>query len=1098
MKEGYIAKKLQEKLILTALETNEFQELLKEAIIEIKGRSITADNEATVESSFESILYGLLKSINFTFLPDKEVIVDTRRHIRRGRIDSKVGIVVIEYKHRDKLKTAEQQEQATKQISGYITSLSTENPSYYGFITDGLVCKEVIYCKGKLISEGIFTKFSETEALRLIRQIILLEKTALTPENLIKDFCPIVGESISYEMTRTLFSILKENPTKKTNMLKIEWEQLFRLGHNDKSQQKKIQEREKILEKIIGEKFRKGDQYTALFALQTTYAILIKIIAYRTLSELKFKKPIKSYQSVLRTDNNGLRVFCQSLEDGDIFHNLGITNLLEGDFFSWYADSNQWTNEIASHIRESLEILSRYENASDIFESGRIVDLFKGLYEHIMPQIVRSSLGEFYTPSWLAEHVFLSVKPKDVWRGLDPCAGSGTFVLVMIDYVLKKLKDKPKNVQLNEVLSRVQAIDLNPLAVLTTRINYFIRISRLLPEMPEHIQIPVYLGDSCYIPESVKVGSVDCFKYVINTIEKSIIIVVPKSLTNNTQRFSLMMMEYEKQIKRKDSKSALNILMENLIKTERIPAVINELTRLTDDLVGLEKKDWDGIWARIISNFISTANLGRFDIIIGNPPWIDWKNLPSGYREKIKSLCVDRKIFSGDKRTGGVNLNVCALITSVSMGNWLKKDGKLAFLMPKVILFQQSYEGFRKFEANGGGRDFLEFHDWSKAGHPFYPVTEKFMTYIIGERRLRTEVLCVSEYAKKSDTKIAGETHISIDEAMKRFDVKTKYAGQIMPHTTAFTIADTLKDLELFAKVAGESYYTGREGIEFYPQELMLFRLTETPPAKPRKGCVYVTNIQVKNSKYKIPQEPVELETKYLFPLVKSTDIERFNHDYSGFIVPFPYKLTNHKCPVNRRILAKESTRLLDYYLKHEGVIKQQTDYSDRLRGKNAGEFYGLARVGRYSFAKYHVAFRDNTTWVASVVSLIKTPWGKVKNQMFQNHAVSICETQNGDFIAEDEAHYICAILNAPVVERYIIQSSDSRSFKIRPPVKIPKFDKTKSNHLKLSKLSKKAHDSPKEISEIRKKLDEVYLSILKEPKSKDDKNKNNLTKWMG
>ena len=638
------------------------------------------------------------------------------------------------------------------------------------------------------MSESALVEFTDAVALRLVKNIVLLEKTALTPENLIKDFCSPEEDSLVYRMTRNLFLMLKTNPTKKTRMLKLEWEQLFKLGHNDKSQQKMIQEREEILQKIIGKKFEENDQYTALFALQTTYAIIIKLIAYRIISELRFEKPLKNYHSWLEADEKTLRIFCETLEEGDIFRDLGIVNLLEGDFFSWYADSGQWDPDIAHHIRKILETLARYENASEVFKTKRAIDLFKGLYESIVPQVVRSSLGEFYTPSWLAEHVFRSVKSNGHWRGLDPCAGSGTFVLAMIDEVLKEAADKPKGFQLKEVLQRVQAIDLNPLAVLTTRINYFIRISHLIPERPSHLQIPVYLGDACYVPEKKEINDVECLAYTIKTVEQPIDIAIPKSLTTNIQKFSAIMTEYEKRIKKYDVEGGLKLLTDDLQDKECIPEVINELKRLTEQLVDLEKKKWNGIWARIITNFLITANLGRFDIIIGNPPWIDWKNLPSGYRSRIKSLCIDRNLFSGDGRTGGINLNVCALIASVSIENWLNEDGKLAFLMPKVIAFQQSYDGFRKFRFHKVKRDFLAFNDWSKAGHPFYPITERFMTYVIGPKRERSEFIPVKKYIKKRGEKIAGEHHISLKEAMDRLSEEDTVAGQIIPHNTASSV----------------------------------------------------------------------------------------------------------------------------------------------------------------------------------------------------------------------------------------------------------------------------------------------------------------------
>ncbi len=193
--------------------------------------------------------------------------------------------------------------------------------------------------------------------------------------------------------------------------------------------------------------------------------------------------------------------------------------------------------------------------------------------------------------------------------------------------------------------------------------------------------------------------------------------------------------------------------------------------------------------------------------------------------------------------------------------------------------------------------------------------------------------------------------------------------------------------------------------------------------------------MQVTKSKYKIEERTLLLETKYLFPLVKGPLIQPFGHAYDGLIVPFPYRPDNPHKPVPADELEKESPKLLHYYLEHRDIIEAQTKFSDKIRGPDAGEFYGLARTGLYSFQDVYVAFRDNTKWRACVVTKQDLPWGETKRFVFQNHAVSICECASGDFITLEEAHYICAILNAPIVRAFIMRSSDSRSFKIRPPI---------------------------------------------------------------
>ena len=54
----------------------------------------------------------------------------------------------------------------------------------------------------------------------------------------------------------------------------------------------------------------------------------------------------------------------------------------------------------------------------------------------------RSSFGEFYTPPWLAEHVLDSAKPSEAWRVLDPCCGSGTFVVAGISKIKRECDGK--------------------------------------------------------------------------------------------------------------------------------------------------------------------------------------------------------------------------------------------------------------------------------------------------------------------------------------------------------------------------------------------------------------------------------------------------------------------------------------------------------------------------------------------------------------------------------------------------------------------------------------------------------------------------------
>lgn len=488
--------------------------------------------------------------------------------------------------------------------------------------------------------------------------------------------------------------------------------------------------------------------------------------------------------------------------------------------------------------------------------------------------------------------------------------------------------------------------------------------------------------------------------------------------------------------------------------------------------------NWNGIWARILANYLSTANLGRFDIIVGNPPWVDWKSLPSGYRERVKGLCISRKLFSGDRLTGGINLNICALIANVAAQNWLKEDGIIGFLMPEPLVFQPSYEGFRNFYLDDGKRlYFQKFTNWTKAGHPFKPVTQKFLTYYLSNKEVDyAEGVPTDWYIKKPRKNIDDIEELDMKEYFNR---EERFLATCNENKNFFTSIETKGNAKKFIKFAGQSSYIGREGIEFYPQELMVFKLSPLPGIT---DCTCLRNMQNSKSKYKIPVADTLLETKYLHPMVKGKDVTPFHVNWDEYIVPFPYEESNPRIPIQMEELSVKAPKLAQYYNKHKKLILAQTEYNEKIIGNRDADFYALARVGEYSYAKNYVVFRDNTKWAAAVISEVETTWGGKKRPLFQNHAVSLCEDENGKFISYDEAHYICGILNSNLVREYMMNSSDSRSFPIRPRVKIPKYDKVNKVHKRIASLSKKAHkyyDDDRKISIILNELDELYLSLF-------------------
>ncbi len=1063
----------------------EYREQLSEMAQRIVKLSETAPNEATIESNFDCELFAFFRdkfnSLGFEYNPIKEKTVKTTRNVLKGRADTAIASLIIEFKQPKTLSNGKQKSKAIEQISQYMLSMNYDTlENIYGFVTDG-VSGCFLQCVDGVVNSEDFYKINFNTLDRIIQCIVQVKLIMLNAKNLVDGICNVPNnDGIGFKLAKTLFSIISTNIHPKTKMLFDEWKQLFNLAHDDISKQQAIIDRKNSLELCFNCSLKSSnEEYTALYCLQTSYAIIVKAIAYKVLSQVRYNRSLINFYDSMDLDSESMRKQLKDLEDGAVFIQYGITNLLEGDFFSWYTNPNQWNEELAGDISSLYELLSRYNDKPIINSSVKSQDFFKELYQAMIPNAVRHSLGEYYTKKWLATNV-VETAIEDLpikWKALDPCCGSGTFLTVLIDKVIRSTNKLDKKEVLKEILSRVKGIDLNPIAVLTARVNYFINISQFI-EGDAQLEIPVYLGDASYVPNPVLYGGVKCLRYTISTILRPIDILIPMSMVSDSFVFSHQMHEVENQIKLLNANNAYDIFCHLTAPNDLTEPIKEKLLELANQLVDLERRQWNGIWARIITNFLTTANLGKFDLLVGNPPWVDWKSLPSNYRDRIKSLCISRKLFSGDVVTGGINLNICALITNVIAQNWLSDQGIIALLMPESLIFQQSYEGFRNLYLDNNIRlYFYKFVNWNKAGHPFKGVSQKFLTYYIRREKFDyNNGVPVYDYIKKPKMNIDEK---EIIDMCSSFDVTQRLLATCHPEKNFFTYVSDTMTANYYRKMTGLSSYIGREGIEFYPQELMVFKLSNMPSTN---SLIALDNMQNKKSKYKVPQRTVLLETEFLHPMIKGKDITPFHVELSDYIVPFPYDVSNPQLPISMDQLAKCAPKLARYYMDNKSLLVSQTGYADRIIGKKDAEFYALARVGTYSYAKYYVAFRDNTKWAAAVVTEVDTPWGGLKRPVFQNHAVSMCERDDGNFISFDEAHYICGILNTNIVTKYIETSSDTRSFPIRPRIKIPRFDITNGIHKQISELSKKAHQCYDDISmihTIKNQLDKLYISIL-------------------
>lgn len=1065
--------------------------------------SLIAKTESQTAEAFQRQIYYFIRSstgmeINFNQeTPIKGGLTHNfgilkNRTSGRGRLDAIVNNLVIEYKNHSKLKTEIEQETAINQVKDYLSSLYKNNGTKYNAIlTDGI---KIVYLgySGDLLEATSFKNIESKDIDRIIKAILNNNYKKFIPENILKDFSIDENtDSLSKDLAIDLYKKLSNNPTDKTKMLYSEWESLMHLSYDDSGKSNDILKRRNTLSLIFKSDIDEpGKEYQALFALQTSYAIIVKLIACKVIDKLDFGNTTKKYSDLTKITSYELQEFLEKLEDGYIYRSSNIINFLEGDFFSWYSSKEQWDSNLWEIIMKIIECIDEYTTFS--FEiSYKPVDIFKDLYMSIIPKSVRHSMGEYFTPAWLADYVVteaIQLQNNKNWKAIDPCCGSGTFIIELIKHIvgevnLYSLSDEDKIEIRDKILSSVYGIDINPLSVLSARVGYYLA---LRPFGNIHdIEIPIYLGDSALIPTKEIIDNIECYEYSVSNNKKSFNILLPVRLVQQ-KNFGKIMASLQTAVRTNQETILFEMIKGNLSEEEKkSTTLISAIKKMSSDLIELNKNNWDGIWVRIATNFMLIARLSKFDLIVGNPPWVKWEHLPSKYAAKIKNLCNVKHIFSTRGRFGGTQLNICALISNVTATNWLNKEGILAFLMPDSIMSQNSYEEFRYFYTDYEKKERLylqKIDKWEKPLKPFSSddivVSQDFNTYYYSYNKV--------DYSKgikvKTISRAKNITDIEINKMSSFNEVEnylvfgTKKAAQLSKKTSAFSY---LSDKYDFTKIIGDSSYEYRTGVEFTPQEL--YMLIAKGASDIQKNYKF-TNKKFSRSKYIVEDTPIngwDLPTKYIYPIITGPRIEAFKANISNEFCIIPYEETDTSKPVDIETMITKNYSLFEYLLNHQDLINRQSEKSKQMRRGN--EFYALSKIGPYTFAKYLVAARDNTKFRASVIKYADTPWGEKKQCICVKHTIIISRTISGRFISKDEAYYISGILNSDIIIEYIQNTFKSNGYSLKKAhFYLPEFDKNNKLHKEISKLAKKASLSSNkcEIENIQIKLSELYLKM--------------------
>jgi len=1034
-----------------------------------------AKTEEDLRIGFEKLLEPIKSELNLKYTPKYE------KSVFSGRSDAVHGQIIIEYEFPKSFSSAKNIEHAYEQLVNYLSDEAKDANlnQLVGVGFDGEKIFFVQYKKynSKEIDKSKFFiigpyKFNQESARTFLIHLRALSRLPLTAENLSQKFGP--QSELAPKMVSALANALN-NWGDQTHIHTFfnEWNRLFGIVYGEQFTSGNQEKYAETLSKLyqVG---KKTNFQELIFSIHTYFAFLMKLITAEllTLRETSFCSSLASQLAHISDDE--LKQQLEDIENGGIYARKGITNFLEGDFFRWYLDAFD-SPELKDAIKDIARCLSEFEPATSTLDPISTRDLFKKLYQYLVPQEVRHRLGEYYTPDWLAELLLNEVgyDGNTLKKFLDPACGSGTFVVLAIQRAKENgQKEKLPPLEIaKRIVTNIWGFDLNPLAVIAARTNYLFALGDLVNELHQ-IEIPIYLTDSVLTPTRTTGNLFGNFLEVPTSVGK---FQVPAEwvrdggflLSNATPLI-------EEMVKNQYSVDEAMIRFKNngLV----FPTNEQIVKDFYNQILELEKQNKNGIWARFLKNAFAPMVAGKFDFVVGNPPWIRWDYLSLEYRNATLQLWKDYGLFSlkgFQTRLGGGKKDFSMLFVYASADYYLKDRAKLGFLITQEVLKSKGAgEGFRRFQL--GENKYLKVlkaHDLVSI-QPFEGASNKTAAIIIKKGEKTEYPVPYFIWTKKKGVgKVA--TDKLLDEVLPLLK-KKKYIAQPIGSNVGAWLTQSI-ELEQLSNIEGKNYYKAVLGAN--PNPYGVFWLEIKQPLS--DSNLIVCNLPEKG-KLKIQKVEEIVEQDLVYPAIRGADIERWKLNPKIFMLVVQDPKTRRGYAED--FMRKNYPRTYNYLVQFKDILLSRPLYK-KYHEQAKAPFYSQFNISEETFARYKVIWKAmSNDIIAGVLSQFKTIMGFKTG--IPLHTTSFFATDN-----ESEAHYLCAIINSNPVRDFIKSfSSSGRGFgtpSVMEHIGIPKFDPKNEIHQKLTEISKRCHQlktegKEKEIEKLEKENDELVKNLFR------------------
>ena len=610
---------------------------------------------------------------------------------------------------------------------------------------------------------------------------------------------------------------------------------------------------------------------------------------------------------------------------GHIFENLLEDNKDKGAFYTPKEIVHYMTQESLieylkthlSHSREAIESLIKNHitaafTREDLKKVEKLIDTVKicdpaigsgafpmGLLQEIfaLKAVIHYELGyNVWSPAKIKQDIIQnSIYGVDIEPGAVDIARLRFWLSLVVDEPTPKPLPNfdYKIMQGNSLIESFDGIDLSNLAsadeqiideqatfnfgdAFTTKVTLFDAISM------EQFQT---LMDKYFSPEEwekktkEKVDKISVKKQINNVIEGKIHAKIFKEKEDTENKIKVFERKFN--IKKEDDLEKLNTKGKEFKEYEILKKRYSEIEIIENELIDFQNTDerpyflWHLFFADVFNN-------GGFDIVIGNPPYIEFKKINSTEKEKY-----------GIYKTASRKYDVFGLFIELSK-NILRNDGIHSYINPTTFLMKDFGEPIRELVRDDF--EIKEIFDFSD-----YQIFNTAITYtgiFIFKKSSNTNY---NFYYQKLNSKNIVKDKSKLFESKKdnifkevsiinnsKLIEKSWVFGSSQESDLMDLIKSDNKNLKYYSKFTFQGIATGKDEVFFIKED------------------------EIKK---------LNLERNILIPIFKGKDINKYNSKWGGTYIIYPYYKVNNKV-ICENDLKNDYPNIYNYLLSRRDLLK--------------------------------------------------------------------------------------------------------------------------------------------------------------------------------